>query len=289
VSGGPRLVIVSGLSGAGRTTVMKALEDVGFYCVDNLPVVLLEPFVELFAERSSQLAAVIDVREGEFLDEFPAICDRLRSSGALGELLFLEASDEELMKRFDETRRAHPAGRDGKLLEVIAEERRILAPIAERADLVIDSTRLSVHDLKRHVTRHYTGASRTGRMEIELVSFGFRHGPPEVADLMIDVRFLANPHFEPGLREKTGLESDVSSYVLDNGQARAFMRKFLEFLDFMLPLYETEGKAYLTIAIGCTGGQHRSVSVVAALEQHMKERNIECHVTHRDVDRLRRT
>jgi UPF0042 nucleotide-binding protein len=289
VSGAPRLVIVSGLSGAGRTTVMKALEDVGFYCVDNLPVVLLEPFVELFAERSDRLAAVIDVREGEFLDDFPAICDRLRSSGALAEVLFLDASDEELMKRFDETRRAHPGGKDRKLIEMIADERRILAPIAERADLVIDSTRLSVHDLKRRVTRHYTGASRGARMEIELVSFGFRHGQPEVADLMIDVRFLRNPHFEPGLREKTGLEPDVSTYVLENTQTRSFMRRLLEFLDFLVPLYETEGKAYLTIAIGCTGGQHRSVAVVAALERHMKERNIECRVTHRDVDALRRT
>lgn len=289
MSSGPRLVIVSGLSGAGRTTVMKALEDVGFYCVDNLPVVLLEPFVELFAERSGRLAAVIDVREGEFLEEFPAICDRLRSSGALGELLFLEASDEALMKRFDETRRAHPAGRDRKLLDVIAEERRILAPIAERADLVIDSTRMSVHDLKRHVTRHYTGASRSGRMEIELVSFGFRHGLPEVADLMIDVRFLRNPHFEPGLREKTGLDPEVSKYVLETPQTRSFLRRFLEFLDFLVPLYETEGKAYLTISIGCTGGQHRSVAVVAALEHHMKDRNIACRVTHRDVDRFRRT
>lgn len=283
---GPQLVIVSGLSGAGRTTVMKALEDIGFYCVDNLPVVLLERFVELFGEETSRLAVVIDVRERGFLTSFPDTCDRLRASGVLSELVFLEASDEELAKRFDETRRAHPAaGGEAKLLESIAEERRILGPIAERADVTVDSTGMSVHDLKRYVTRHYTGASRSGQMEIELVSFGFRYGPPDVADLMIDVRFLPNPNFEPELRDLTGLDDLVADYVLENAGTRVFLARFFEFLDYLEPLYQEEGKAYLRVAIGCTGGRHRSVSVVRALERHLRERKILVRVTHRDVER----
>ncbi len=284
MNAGPELVIVSGLSGAGRTTVMKALEDVGFYCVDNLPVVLLERFVELFGEETSRLAVVIDVRERDFLDSFPDTCDRLRERGVLSELMFLEASDEELAKRFDETRRAHPAG-GSRLLESIAEERRILAPIAERADLTVNSTGMSVHDLKRYVTRHYTGASRSGEMEIELVSFGFRYGAPDVADLMIDVRFLPNPNFEPELRELTGLDQRVADYVLENPRTRVFLGRFFEFLDYLEPLYQEEGKAYLTVAIGCTGGRHRSVSVARALERHLQERKIHVRVTHRDVER----
>jgi UPF0042 nucleotide-binding protein len=293
MSGGPELVIVSGLSGAGRSTVMKALEDIDFYCVDNLPVVLLERFVELFGEGADRLAAVVDVREREFLASFPAICDRLRAKGQLTELLFLDASDDELGKRFSETRRVHPtqlhAERGGvSLLEGIAEERRILAPIAKRADLVVDTTGMTVHDLKRFVTRHYTGAARSGELEIRLVSFGFRYGPPEVADLMIDVRFLPNPNFEDGLREKTGLSADVAEFVLQNDGTRAFLERFFGFLDFLEPLYEEEGKAYLTIAIGCTGGQHRSVSVVGALEAHLSERGARVRVTHRDIDRTRR-
>jgi len=295
VSSGPELVIVSGLSGAGRTTVIKALEDVGFYCVDNLPVVLLERFVELFGEETSRLAVVIDVRERGFLDSFPDACDSLRERGTLKELVFLDAADDELAKRFDETRRAHPAegssqagpaeAGGSKLLASIAAERRILAPIAERADLTIDSTGMSVHDLKRFVTRHYTGASRSGRMEVELVSFGFRYGPPEAADLMMDVRFLPNPNFEPDLRDRTGLDPEVSGYVLDDPRTGAFLERFFEFLDFLEPLYEEEGKAYLTIAIGCTGGKHRSVSVVGALERHLLDRKIHVRVTHRDVEK----
>jgi UPF0042 nucleotide-binding protein len=288
MSAGPELVIVSGLSGAGRTTVMKALEDVGFYCVDNLPVVLLERFVELFSDETRRLAVVIDVRERAFLDSFPETCDRLRESGKLSELIFLETSDEELAKRFDETRRAHPAARgEISLIEAIEEERRILAPISERADVTVDSTGMSVHDLKRYVTRHYTGASRSGEMEIELVSFGFRYGPPEVADMMIDVRFLPNPNFEPHLRDLTGLDARVSDYVLEAPRTQAFLERFFEFVDYLEPLYQEEGKAYLTVAIGCTGGRHRSVSIVRALERHLRERKIHVRVTHRDVARER--
>jgi UPF0042 nucleotide-binding protein len=267
---------------------MKALEDLGFYCVDNLPVVLLEPFVELFSERSDRLAAVIDVRERDFLGAFPGTHERLRQSGALSELLFLSATDEALSQRFDETRRVHPASGSVPLLESIAQEREILAPIAERADLVVDTSGMSVHDLKRYVTRRYTGRTRGGPMEIELVSFGFRHGMPDTADLLLDVRFLPNPNFEPHLRDKTGESGDVAAYVLRSPRTRAFLERLFDFLEFLIPLYGEEGKAYLVIAIGCTGGRHRSVAIVNALEGYLRERKIQTHVTHRDIEHPRR-
>jgi UPF0042 nucleotide-binding protein len=290
VSLGPRLVIVSGVSGAGRTTAMKALEDLGFYCVDNLPVVLLEPFVELFREGSDRLAVAVDVRERTFLSKFPEVHARLRSSGLATTLLYMEASDEVLAQRFSETRRVHPARGSGSLFEDISRERELLVPIARLADLVVDTGQMSVHDLKRQISRHFTGGGeRKAAMEIELVSFGYRHGAPEAADLMIDVRFLPNPNFEPGLRARTGLEPDVAAFVLDSPPTREFMTKLCEFLDFLIPRYEQEGKAHLTVALGCTGGQHRSVAVACALDRHLRERKIDVRVTHRDVARARRS
>jgi len=288
VSLGPSLVIVSGLSGAGKTTAMKALEDLGFYCVDNLPVVLLEPFVELFREGSDRLAVAVDVRERAFLTAFPEVHDRLRESGLATTLLYLEASDEVLAKRFSETRRVHPTRGSGSLFDDISRERELLVPIASRADLVLDTGQMSVHELKRQISRHFTGGPRTAPMEIELLSFGFRHGLPEAADLMIDVRFLPNPNFEPTLKARTGVDPEVAAFVLDSPRAQAFMTRLCDFLDFLIPRYEEEGKARLTVALGCTGGQHRSVAVVRALERHLAEREIEVRVTHRDVARAMR-
>jgi UPF0042 nucleotide-binding protein len=280
-------VIVSGLSGAGRTTCLKILEDLGFYCVDNLPVVLLEPFVELFKAGATGSPSRRHARA-----QLPAafqVHDRLKQAGLATELLYLEASDEVLAQRFGETRRVHPARGSGSLVEDIGRERELLAPMARRADLVIDTGRMSVHELKRQITRHFTGAARTAPMEIELLSFGYRHGAPESADLVIDVRFLPNPHFEPGLRERTGLDPEVAAFVLDPPRTAEFMAKLCEFIDFLIPRYEEEGKAHLTVALGCTGGQHRSVAVAQALERHLSERKIEVRVTHRDVARARRS
>jgi UPF0042 nucleotide-binding protein len=288
VTPGPSLVIVSGLSGAGRTTAMKALEDLGFYCVDNLPVVLLEPFVELFREGSDQLAVAVDVRERAFLSAFPAVHARLKQSGLATTLLYLEASDEVLAQRFSETRRVHPARGSGSLFEDISRERELLVPIARLADRVLDTGQMSVHELKRQISRHFTGGPRTAPMEIELISFGFRYGPPESADLMIDVRFLPNPNFEPALRARTGLDADVAAFVLDSPGTREFMTRLCDFIDFLIPRYEEEGKAHLTVALGCTGGQHRSVAVTSALDRHLRERKIDVHVTHRDVAHVRR-
>lgn len=288
MSPGPTLVIVSGLSGAGRTTAMKALEDLGFYCVDNLPVVLLEPFVELFREGSDQLAVAVDVRERSFLSAFPEVHARLKQSGLATTLLYLEASDEVLAQRFSETRRVHPARGSGSLFEDISRERELLVPIARLADRVLDTGQMSVHELKRQISRHFTGGARTAPMEIELVSFGFRFGPPESADLMIDVRFLPNPNFEPALRARTGLDADVAAFVLDSPGTREFMTRLCDFIDFLIPRYEEEGKAHLTVALGCTGGQHRSVAVTSALDRHLRERKIDVRVTHRDVAHVRR-
>jgi UPF0042 nucleotide-binding protein len=201
---------------------MKALEDLGFYCVDNLPVVLLEPFVELFREGSDRLAVAVDVRERAFLTAFPEVHDRLRQSGLATTLLYLEASDEVLAQRFSETRRVHPTRGSGSLFDDISRERELLVPIARRADLVVDTGQMSVHDLKRQISRHFTGGQRTAPLEIELLSFGFRHGLPEAADLMIDVRFLPNPNFEPALRARTGVDADVAAFVLDP-RPRKFM------------------------------------------------------------------
>ena len=286
---GPTLVIVSGLSGAGRTTAMKALEDLGFYCVDNLPVVLLEPFVELFRAGSDRLAVAVDVRERSFLSAFPEVHARLKKSGLATTLLYLEAGDDVLAQRFSETRRVHPARGSGSLFEDISRERELLVPIARLADLVVDTGQMNVHDLKRHISRHFTGGPRAAPMEIELVSFGFRHGPPESADLMFDVRFLPNPNFEPGMRTRTGLEPEVAAFVLDSERAREFMARLCEFIDYLIPRYEEEGKAHLTVALGCTGGQHRSVAVASALDRHLRERKIDVRVTHRDVARARRS
>ncbi|MCP4002669.1 MAG: RNase adapter RapZ [bacterium] len=281
----PELVVLSGMSGAGRTTAMKALEDLDFFCVDNLPVVLLDRFVDLFGEGTDRLAVTVDVRERDFLEDFPAVHTRLRERGVLRDLIFIDASDDVLLKRFNETRRAHPTRGSGSLLEDIAQERDQLAAMAARADQIIDTTHMSVHELKRTITRIFSGAARTGHLEVELVSFGFRYGAAGTADLLIDVRFLPNPNFEPELCAFTGLDPRVSSYVLDDPRTAAFLKRFFGFLDYMIPLYEEEGKAYLTIAIGCTGGRHRSVAVIQALDRHLRERNIGVRVSHRDITR----
>jgi len=295
-----QLVLVSGLSGAGRTTATKSLEDLGFYCVDNLPISMLESFAGLFEGHERRLAAVVDVREGAFLEDFDRVHERLQELGLLEDLLFLEASDEVLAKRFDETRRVHPAAparaaaaSDGTsspsrvtaLLEGIARERELLRPVAARATTVIDTSQLTVHELRRRVRRRYGTPGQRSPLEVEVMSFGFRYGAPEVADLMLDVRFLPNPNFEPELRERTGRDPEVAAYVLENPRTAPFLARFFDFLSFLLPLYAEEGKAYLTIAIGCTGGQHRSVAIAGALERYLEVRKIDVNLTHRDVDR----
>jgi UPF0042 nucleotide-binding protein len=280
-----RIVIISGLSGSGKSTAVKALEDLGFYCVDNLPLVLVTTFADLCRQSAgiAKVALVADVREGEFLKDFPAIHQELLDRGTPAEVLFLEASDEALLHRFQETRRRHPLAPEGGVLEGIRLEREKLGDIRRRADHVLDTSGLTVHDLRRAVNRLFTGSSEGFRMNVKLVSFGYRHGLPEQADLTVDVRFLPNPNFVDTLRPRTGLDPKVADYVLERPETQTFLAKFCDLVDFLVPLYEKEGKAYLTIGIGCTGGRHRSVVIAQVLEQHLRQKVEQVTVEHRDI------
>ena len=268
-TGGPQVVILTGVSGSGKTTALRAMEDAGFYCVDNLPIVFLEKLLELSGHTAgevSRMALVVDAREGRFLAEAPRIIRELRQKGADVEVLFLDASDESLVRRYSETRRRHPlAGEGGTVPDGIAAERRTLEAIKAIADEVIDTTPLNVHELKRLVTRRFV-VGEEARLGVTVVSFGFRFGIPTHADLVLDVRFLPNPFFIPELKPFPGTDRRVSEFVLGQPDARAFLDRLAELLAFLLPRYRAEGKSYLTIAIGCTGGRHRSVAISEAVE-----------------------
>jgi RNase adapter protein RapZ len=281
-----RVVFVSGLSGSGKSTAMAALEDLGFYCADNLPVPLVEQFLDLCAKSTppiEKIALALDAREAQFLPELPALLARVRAAGNRVELLFLECSEQVLVRRYRETRRVHPLSRDGSVEEGIATEQRLLGELAALADRSIDTTQLNVHQLKAAVAQGVSGESRA--TVVNLVSFGFRYGTPEALELLFDVRFLPNPHFESVLRERTGREHAVSEYVLKSSRGIAFFERLRDWLSFLLPLYDAEGKAYLTIGVGCTGGRHRSVAVVEAMAAALREAGREVSVEHRDVEK----
>jgi UPF0042 nucleotide-binding protein len=287
-SGGPQVVILTGVSGSGKTTALRAMEDAGFYCVDNLPIVFLEKLLELSGHTAgevSRMALVVDAREGRFLAEAPRIIRELRQKGADVEVLFLDASDESLVRRYSETRRRHPlAGEGGTVPDGIAAERRTLEAIKAIADEVIDTTPLNVHELKRLVTRRFV-AGEEAKLGVTVVSFGFRFGIPTHADLVLDVRFLPNPFFIPELKPFPGTDRRVSEFVLGQPDARAFLDRLVELLAFLLPRYRAEGKSYLTIAIGCTGGKHRSVAVAAALTARLEADGQPVRLWHRDVEK----
>lgn len=281
------LVIVSGFSGSGKSTAVKALEDLGFFCVDNLPLVLVTTFVELCRKSGgiSRVGLVADIREGKFLKEFTALHKELQEAGTPVEVLFLECDEESLVRRFQETRRRHPLDAEGDVREGIRRERASLEQIRRVADHIVDTSSLTVHDLRREVNRLFTGSTESLRMTISLVSFGYRHGLPEHADLTVDVRFLPNPNFVEELRPRTGLEQPVADYVMSQPETQTFLAKFFDLVKFLVPLYEKEGKAYLTIGIGCTGGRHRSVVIVRELEDYLKQRYENVRVEHRDIGR----
>ena len=283
------VVIISGMSGSGKSTAVKALEDLGYFCVDNLPLVLVTTFVDLCRQSGSisKVGLVADVREGEFLKDFPAIHKELRERGTPVEVLFLEAGDEALVHRFQETRRRHPLASTGTVLEGVHRERQALEEVRRLSDHILDTSGLTVHDLRREVNRLFTGSPEASKMTLSLVSFGYRNGLPEHADLTIDVRFLPNPNFVDDLRPRTGLEQPVTEYVLAQPETQTFLSKFFDLVDFLVPLYEKEGKAYLTIGIGCTGGRHRSVVIVRELEKYLKARHDHVRVEHRDIGRHR--
>ncbi|MBI4511997.1 MAG: RNase adapter RapZ [Deltaproteobacteria bacterium] len=278
-----KVVIITGLSGAGKSTALRALEDLNFFCVDNLPLPLLGKFVELLGGQAEmeKAALVIDAREGEFLGSYREAMEVVRSAGHAMEVLFLDSADDTLLRRFSETRRRHPLGVDD-LREGIQRERQLLAPLRDDASAVVDTGNLNAHQLKGIIQARYGRVAST--LSVTLLSFGFKHGLPTEADLVLDVRFLANPYFVDTLAAKTGLSEEVARYVLENEDAREFLKKIEDLLTFSLPRFGGEGKAYLTIAIGCTGGRHRSVAVVEDLRKRLSGK-WSLTIRHRDLDR----
>jgi UPF0042 nucleotide-binding protein len=283
-----RIVFVSGLSGSGKSTAMAALEDQSFYCVDNLPAQLIEQFLSLCANvvpPIERIAIAIDAREVPFLREMPRVVEALRKSHPRVEVIFLEASNDVVVNRYRETRRVHPLALEGSVEDGIEAERRLLVDVARLADKVIDTTMLNVHQLKAAVVEYVAGEKRP--MLVNIVSFGFRYGSPSAAELLFDVRFLPNPYFEKRLRERSGHDAEVADYVLGNDVGVGAFARLLDLCRYLLPLYDQEGKAYLTIGIGCTGGRHRSVVIAEALAAALRENGRELNVEHRDVGRSR--
>jgi UPF0042 nucleotide-binding protein len=283
---GADIVFVSGLSGSGKSTAMAALEDVGFYCADNLPVQLVDQFLDLCTKADppiEKIAFALDARETQFLAELPVVVKQLREAGRQLQVIFLESSVQVLKNRYRETRRVHPLSREGSVEEGIEAERHQLSDVAGLADLVIDTSNLNVHELKDSVIQHVMAVARS--IVVTLVSFGFRYGTPQALELLFDVRFLPNPYFDVRLRERSGRDREVSDYVLENSRGRAFLERLRGWLDFLLPLYESEGKAYLTMGFGCTGGRHRSVAVVEALAETIRASGREVNVDHRDSEK----
>jgi UPF0042 nucleotide-binding protein len=285
---GPQVVILTGVSGSGKSTALRALEDAGFYCVDNLPILFLEKLLELSGHTAgevSRIALVVDAREGRFLSEAPRVIQEVREKGSDVQVLFFDASDEALVRRYSETRRRHPlAGEGGNVPDGIAAERRALSDLKAIADEVVDTTTLNVHELKRLVTRRF-GPGGSTRLGVTLVSFGFRFGIPTHADMVLDVRFLPNPFFVPELKPYPGTDPRVAEFVVGQPDAKAFLERLHDLFGFLLPRYRSEGKSYLTIAIGCTGGKHRSVAVASALAERLEAAGQAVRLWHRDLDK----
>jgi UPF0042 nucleotide-binding protein len=283
-----RFVVLTGLSGSGKSQAIRALEDLGYFCVDNLPVTLLPMLAELTMRAGSEIAraaVVVDVREGKLLSEFPAIYRRLKAMRNLEPvLIFLEASEPSLVRRFSETRRPHPLAPDRSAIEGIREERQAMRAIRRMADHVVDTSGMTVHELRHTFTGVASGRAPGTQLVVTILSFGFKHGIPVDSDLLFDVRFLPNPHFVPSLRPHTGRDRDVVRYLERSDATKDFLRHTLNLLKFLIPQYVTEGKAYLTIGIGCTGGRHRSVAIAEALKKGLAGLSgVRVRVVHRDI------
>ena len=281
-----RLIFVAGLSGSGKSTAMAALEDMGFYCVDSLPAELVPQFLDLCDQAASpidKIAVAVAAREEPFLRSFPGVVRKLREAGAKVDVIFLDCANETLEIRYRETRRVHPLSPEGSVRRGVRRERELLVELASLADHRIDTTALNVHQLKQAIVAYVTGEAR--RTTVNVVSFGFRYGTPHSAELLFDVRFLPNPYFEESLRARTGCEAPVADFVLEGAEGAAFLRRLQDFLDYLLPLYDREGKAYVTLGVGCTGGQHRSVAVAEALGRWLRDKGREVNLDHRDVEK----
>ncbi|HEX3520197.1 MAG TPA: RNase adapter RapZ [Solirubrobacteraceae bacterium] len=285
------LVVITGFSGAGKSTAMNVFEDAGYFCVDNLPPEMIRSLVELFVHKGSKVeraAVVSDVRGGVYFEALRAVVDDLDALGLTHHVLFLEAAEQSLVTRYKETRRRHPLAPEGSVAAGVAAERALLEPLRGRADLVIDTTGMSAATLRERIAREFLPRKTAGRLAVTFMSFGFKYGPPREEDLAFDVRFLPNPHYEPHLRELTGLDQRVVDYVAGDGRLEQFYERLNDLLDFLLPQYVAEGKAHLVIAIGCTGGRHRSVAITEHLAGRYREReDLDVAVAHRDIDKLR--
>lgn len=280
----PQLVIITGLSGSGKGSVLRALEDLGFYSVDNLPLELIPKFAELTHDNSSIQAAalVVDVREGNGLKNLPEIFQGIRKSAG-ATLIFLEADDQSILRRFSETRRPHPLGTDRSVLKSIRSERTQLAPIRALADLTIDTSKFTVHDLREFIGERFRGQRDESNLNISVTSFGFRNGLPPESDLVFDVRFLPNPNYIPRFKHLTGKHRGVAQYVRSFPQTREFVKRITDLLTYLVPHYIREGKTYLTISFGCTGGQHRSVMMADEIGRNLKAAGFKAKITHRDI------
>ncbi|MBX2812002.1 MAG: RNase adapter RapZ [Myxococcales bacterium] len=293
-----RIVVLTGLSGSGKSNAIRALEDIGYYAIDNLPIPLMEQLVELFASsqgESEKLALVVDARtsirsgigDSHELAAVPKIIESIKQQGHRVDLVFMDAADEVLFRRFSETRRRHPSSEEGSVLEGIDKERELLSFLKSAATMILHTSEMSVHDLRRHIQDVFLQRSREveARLQTTVMSFGFKYGIPQEADLLFDVRFISNPYFVEGLRAKTGEDAEVAQFVLEQTETEGFLNHLKNLFDFILPLYLREGKAYLTVAIGCTGGRHRSVVLAIHMSNWLKQRGIPVRIAHRDIRR----
>ncbi|MDQ6810775.1 MAG: RNase adapter RapZ [Actinomycetota bacterium] len=286
-------VVITGFSGAGKSTAMNVFEDAGYFCVDNLPPEMIRSLVELFMHKGSKVeraAVVSDVRGGIYFEALRAVVDDLDALGLAHQVLFLEAAEQTLVTRYKETRRRHPLAPEGSVAAGVASERSLLAPLRSRADMVIDTTEMSAPALRVKIADEFLPRLPAGRLALTFMSFGFKHGPPREEDLAFDVRFLPNPHYEPELRELTGHDERVLEYIARDGRLEELYVRLHALLDFLLPQYVAEGKSHLVIAIGCTGGRHRSVAIAEHLAERYRDHDgLDVAVDHRDVELVPRS
>jgi len=283
-----RIVIVTGLSGSGKSTALKSLEDVGFFCIDNLPAVLLPKLLDLKSEFGSEnlrLGLVMDLREKAFVERFPDLFIKLKKQGYSVEMLYLEASDDALITRFSHTRRQHPLTGPGSVAMKVNLEREHLKTVKQMADHILDTSHYNIHQLREYITQNFAAVTPAERMQIHLLSFGYKYGLPHEADLVMDVRFLPNPFYVSQLRHKDGRDPEVAAYVVERDETQEFLNRYVSLLELLVPLYRKEGKSYLTLAVGCTGGRHRSVAVAEALYERLKLMDIHATVDYRDITR----
>ncbi len=279
------ILIITGLSGSGKSTAMAALEDGGFYCIDNMPVDLLPKFLEMPMERGSEIAGLalaMDLREKSFLAKYSAVFNELKQKGYHFEILFLEAEEEILLQRYSTTRRQHPLSQGKNLPDSIRAEKKQLEDLRSAADIVINTSKSNVHELKSKILDIAQRSKELVPMQINVLSFGYKYGIPNDADLIMDVRFLANPYFIQDLKELDGETQKIRDFVLNHDETRVFLKKYQDLLDYLIPLYEKEGKAYLTIALGCTGGRHRSVTIARTIYEHIRAMGKKVELNHRD-------